>query len=297
VSYQTFRQIVDDGFSFNGNSFEITDNFWTPFEEQEIKIGKPNTFTAKVYAEKQLRSLNMIFGIPLVGESHKAELEIESLIDYDGTITEIIVNQKTNVIDESTLKVNIEKVKCQESDKTERCDLITVTATFLEPLQDKVMALQAIDYKNRYTITHLNDGFNITGDSLNPMHTDMAYGTVKYEGLIEVTQLSKYSDIWIAADGREFQRNDYGSFVLINQVIDHGEVNNRLKNIRVSAENDRALIIANDICPKCYDEPFDKLYDTFAYEILDLLDRDDPEYQRLLNLEAYKAKQLLDKLN
>ena len=45
----------------------------------------------------------------------------------------------------------------------------------------------------------------------------MILGPTKYEGLIKVTQSEKYGNIWIADDGRAFERNDFGSFRWINQ--------------------------------------------------------------------------------
>jgi hypothetical protein len=88
---------------------------------------------------------------------------------------------------------------------------------FLEPLKDKVMAIKAIDYKNRYQITYLNEGLDISGNSLNPMLTKMIPSNVKNEGLVQVTQTAKYSTYWVAEDGRFFERNNSGSFKLINQ--------------------------------------------------------------------------------
>jgi hypothetical protein len=87
---------------------------------------------------------------------------------------------------------------------------------FLEPLKDKVMAIKAIDYKNRYQITYLNEGLDISGDSLNPMSTKMIPSNVKNEGLVQVTQTAKYSPYWVAEDGRFFEMNNFGSFKELN---------------------------------------------------------------------------------
>jgi len=87
---------------------------------------------------------------------------------------------------------------------------------FLEPLQDKVMAVKAIDYKGRYQITYLNEGVNIAGESLNPMQTYLIPSNVRDQGLIKVTQLEKYSPYWQSDDGRMFEMNSFGSFKEIN---------------------------------------------------------------------------------
>ena len=80
--------------------------------------------------------------------------------------------------------------------------------------------------------TSLNDGIVIFGDSLNPMLTRQIPGIEKGEGLITITQVEKYSDLWIAEDGRIFEMYvESDSFRLVNQsyerYIDSGMVKNR----------------------------------------------------------------------
>jgi hypothetical protein len=78
------------------------------------------------------------------------------------------------------------------------------------------MAIKAMDWKLRDQTTYLNDGFDISGDSLNPMPTKMIPSPTKGEGLIKVTQNEKYSDYWTSDDGRIFEKNVFGSFKHIN---------------------------------------------------------------------------------
>jgi hypothetical protein len=108
---------------------------------------------------------------------------------------------------------------------------VKLSAVFLEPLKYKVMALKAIDFKNRYQITYLNEGIDISGESLNPMKTAMIPSGVKGEGLIKVTQVGKYSPYWVSDDQRLFEKNRFGSFKEINYQFerfqDDGDVRNR----------------------------------------------------------------------
>jgi hypothetical protein len=106
------------------------------------------------------------------------------------------------------------------TDIEENCDTTFMSAVFLEPLNDNVMAIKAMDFKLRDQTTYLNDGFDVSGDSLNPMNTMMIPSTVKYEGLIEVTQTEKYSPYWSTDDGRVFEMNSFGSFKQINHSFD-----------------------------------------------------------------------------
>jgi hypothetical protein len=153
----------------------------------------------------------------MVGEAHLAELGVEVWYEYNGDIQEIKAVQKSAVIDKESIIATHEKAKCQSSDLEEKCDVTNISVVFLEQLKDKVMAIKAIDYKNRYQITYLNDGFDIVGDSLNPMNTLLIPSNVKGEGLIQVTQTAKYSPYWQADDGRLFEMNSFGSFKEINR--------------------------------------------------------------------------------
>ena len=153
----TSVQQIEGGFGFNDESFDITDNFWTPFAEQEVRVGEMNTFTSKVFADKQLKVLEFLFGIPAVGEAHLAELEVEVHYDYQGEIIDFKAVQKSNIIDIDSVKVESYPSKCVKEDKYKICVTTAISMIFNESLQDKVMALKAIDYKNRYQITYLSE--------------------------------------------------------------------------------------------------------------------------------------------
>jgi len=218
VNHETREEIiVENGFTFNGESFTINDNHWTPFDEQIIQIGTVNSFAATVYASQGLKVQEFLFGVPEVGMGHLAEMRIEVWFDNTEEIDEIKVLQESEVIERTSLIITHQKVKCQEIDIEENCDRTLMSAVFFETLADKTMAIKAMDWKLRDQTTYLNDGFNISGDSLNPMETKMIPSPVRYEGLIKVTQNEKYSDNWTTDDGRIFEMNSFGSFKQINQ--------------------------------------------------------------------------------
>jgi len=77
ISNENNKKIVDKGFVFNDKAFSITDNFHTPFANQPVKLGEVNSFEAKVFAERNLKVQEFLFGIPQKGEAHLAELGIE----------------------------------------------------------------------------------------------------------------------------------------------------------------------------------------------------------------------------
>jgi hypothetical protein len=197
-----------------------------------VNLGELNTFEAKVFAEHGVKVQEFLFGIPQKGDAHLAELGVEVWFGLFGEIQDIKVIQKSNVIDIDSLTATQQKTNCLSSDVDENCIVTTVSMIFLEPLRDKVMAIKAIDFKNRYQITYLNEGLDISGDSLNPMETKMIPSNIRDQGLIQITQTSKYSHLWTAEDGRIFEENDFGTLNQINKQFerfqDPGEPKTRL---------------------------------------------------------------------
>lgn len=216
LSHQSGQMVVYDGFILNNQPFAITNNFHTPFAEQPINLGDSNSFAATVYSPKGLKVQEFLFGIPDKGDAQLAELGIEVWYDKNGEIENLKAIQKSNIVDENLIFATHQKTKCMPSDLYEKCDKTKISLKFLEPLKDKVMALKAIDYNNRFHITYLNEGLDISDSSLNPMPTRLIMSPVRDEGLLQITQTAKYSPYWMTEDGRTFMQNNFGSFKRIN---------------------------------------------------------------------------------
>jgi hypothetical protein len=223
---ETENQFVTDGFSWKcGNSamstVTITDNFHTPFDMVNINTGDECTFKVKGYFSNGMAVGGLSFGVPETGKGQDAETRIDVYTDFgykkDKKITDIDIVQKSQVIDESTLSVVHSIASCNPTDKYESCDVLEYSIKFLEPLQYKVMMIQGIDSVRLPTNTYLNEGFNVSGEQFTELPSVMIPSPTKYEGLIQVTQTEKYSNIWTADDGRLFERNNSGSFTWINQ--------------------------------------------------------------------------------
>jgi len=299
ISHETRQdQIVENGFSFNTEQFTLTDNHWTDFAEQSVKIGTVNSFSATVWADKGLKVQEFLFGIPNVGEAHLAELGVEIWYDTDGEIEDVVVVQNSHVIDADTITVSHEMTKCLSTEEEAKCDTTTVSMKFLEPLQDKVMAIKAIDWKNRDQKTFLNDGFNISGESLNPMLTNMIPSAVKYEGLLKVTQVAKYSPYWVSDDDRMFEMNSFGSLKQINYKFerfqDGGNAFTRMHSGFggiIAYEQNRALDIfdASNLASE--------LPASFAYIFPETGERINEEMTQAMLLQEEIAQKVLDEMN
>ena len=217
MDHKTNSKVVDYGFKLNGQKFSIIDNYHTPFEQKIIEIGKTYSFEATVFSKQGLLVQEFLFGIPSVGEAHLAEMGVEVWFDNVGQIQRVTIIQDSDVIDENKIIVTHNKTKCRSLESEENCDVTKIEVVFLEPLQEKIMAIKGIDTKNRYQITYLNEGIDVSGKSLNPMKTTLIPSPKKNEGVIIVTQTEKYSVLWSTDDGRIFERNTFGSFKQVNQ--------------------------------------------------------------------------------
>lgn len=298
LDHENNQQIIDRGFQINNKTYVIRDNFHTPFREQIIKIGEVTSFEAKVLAEKGLRIQEFLFGIPSVSNAHLAELGVEVWFDYNGEIQQVKAIQKSNVIDESTLVANHTKSKCKNSDIEEKCDSVKVSMVFLEPLKDKVMALKAIDFKNRYQITYLNEGIHIFGESLTPKKTMMIPSGDKGGGLFQLTQNSKYSPYWVSEDERIFEMNKFGSFKQINYKFerfhDTGEPYTRIHSGfggKIAYEQNKAS--------KVFDSSkiISEIPDIFSYTYRESNERISEELKAEMLIQEKMAQKILDGYN
>jgi hypothetical protein len=233
-----------------------------------------------------------------VGQAHNAELGVEVWFDYDGTIKEIKAVQESNIIDESTFDATHQKIKCKITDIDEKCDVVKLSAVFLEPLQYKVMALKAIDFKNRYQITYLNEGIDVSGESLNPMKTALIPSNVRDQGLIEVIQVAKYSPYWVSEDQRLFEKNRFGTFKEINYQFerfqDDGDVRTRTHSGFggiLNYEQKRATQIFDS------SSIVSEIPSTFAYEFPEMSSRMDEKLQQKMLEQEQIAKKILEEEN
>jgi hypothetical protein len=212
-SHETGELVAEGGFSANGEIFDITDNWHTDFKLMTLNVGERNTFTAKTLSPYGLQSIEFMFGVPQVGSAHEAEAAIEITLDRDLNVINISTVQKDNLIDPDSVLAKADMVRCKGDDINKNCHYITVSASFNEAPLSYVFALKGIDFTKRSHLTYLNEGLEVTGDSLNPPTTMMISANKKGASLMLVTQIDKKNDMWINDSGIEFERNSFGTFL------------------------------------------------------------------------------------
>jgi hypothetical protein len=291
------NRLVDNGFSYNGNSIDV-EWYFTPYPLLTVQTGKQNVAEFKIYDNHGpdfISHFELAFGLA-GGESigmSKAVIKWDK--SFDGIETVTLVDPK-NVLDK--IKVTTSEGSCSY-ELQQKCLIVKVVHTFRAPLEFNILGTNVWDIKRNAWQNYFNHGIEVVGDSLNPMITKMIPGPQKYEGLIEVMQVAKYSDIWIAQDGREFVMDTSGGFTQINESFSHHADTGIMKNRSHSefadykeTQADDAITQLLEVCPTCLTS-FVDFEDSWAFEYSESVDRlEILSYLKII--EERKAIKVLD---
>ena len=265
------KRLVTDGFSYNGNFIDV-EHYFTPYPLVTVDVGVENVAQFKIYdngGPDNVAHFELAFGLSKgqsIGDS-KAVINWDKSWDDIETVT---IDDPENALENVT--VTTSKGSCSD-ELQQQCLIVKILHTFRTPLEFNILGSNVWDYKRNAWQNYYNHGIKVVGDSLNPMITQMIPGPVKYEGLIKVTQSAKYSDVWIADDGRIFESNDMDTMRQINQTIQYGEYDGSDKyrehpnfKLNLISEGIRANLILENMCSRCNDESFDKINNIFGYD-------------------------------
>ena len=308
-SHLTHKQIVDNGFIFNGHSLTITDNWHTDFLLTSSIIGESNTVTIKTYATDPLKWVDLHLGVPRQGGFSEAESHINLVVSrnytnpVDYTIDEINHYQKENLIDESDTTASVNKVKCQSTDNDEKCYEFTILFAVNAPLLDNVVAISAMDEKRRQHVTYINEGVEFTGESLLDPRTAQLMEKLgnQYDAtIIELTQQDRRYNVWEDQHGYLWSQNEYGTWMQTTHP-DFERFSDSTSNVMtrqnsnfaslIEYERQKALLVfdSSDIASQ--------VGDYFAYDYSDI-DRDTSKLEKYyleLQIENQKAQQYTNK--
>ena len=299
-------KLVENGFQFNDQFFDITDNWHYSMESQTLILNTVNTFGAKVYAPGVLHIQEFLFGVPEVGHGEWPEFVVDVEYTRRGEMDSVTVTEYTpipdhkekdlSIIDLNSMNVSHEKVKCMKKDTDEKCDRTIFSAIFLENLQYNVIAIRAIDYNHRDQTTYFNEGITFSGKSFNPLPTKMIPSNLKNEGLIKVTQMEKYSAYWIADDGRIFEMNSFGSFNQVNQSFERFKDTGNPYN-RLHSEFGKIILYEQKRATKLFDASnyTSSLPESFAYVYPEPHERIDEQMRQEMLDQENLAKDYLEK--
>ncbi|MDA7957496.1 MAG: DUF5011 domain-containing protein [Nitrosopumilus sp.] len=216
---------VTQGFSFNGRTFDVTDNFHVDFARQSSEIGQVNTVTMKAYAPVHLETMTLSLGVPDLSRFTDAEAHIyvDVIPNYDLEAEYEIVavrhEQPDELVDVDVTSATVEKKKCNAEQEI-TCHEFTISFAVTAPLKSDVMAISAMDVERRETTTYVNDGVEFTGEPTLPAKT--ATFTIKRGNqhpveTYHLVQDDRRYDVWTDQDGFAWLRNSYGSWFQLTQ--------------------------------------------------------------------------------
>ncbi len=301
-------QLVTDGFTFNGHTLDITDNWHTDFTRTSSIIGETNSVNMKAYAADGFSYVTLSLGVPEIGEVSDAETDIilmlsrnyTSPVDYD--ITEIIHEQKESLVDESQTTAAVNKVKCNPGSDVQ-CYSFDIDFKVNAPLKSDVLAISAVDSKRRSTVTYVNEGVEFTGQSLLAPNTHYIVQKKTNQGpaeMLTLTQQDRRYNIWEDDSGYLWAQNDHGSWFSITtpeseRFVD-GAVNVMTRmhsNFEklMQQEQDRATVIFNaSKLVSVPDQTFSYDYSGISYgvskmdKLADELDVEQGKAERIMEL-------------
>ena len=222
VSWENNQPFVSGGFTLNGYTLDITDNWHASFVSINGVIGNENNAQIKVYAPKGLATVLLSLGVPEVGKVNDAESNIMISLRPNYTdsifysITGITLEQKESLVDENKTTAAISKSLCNNSNDIEKCYTIDINFVVLAPLKYDSIAITAIDTKNRYTTTYINEGLTFAGDSmLEPATAQLVVkrGNQYEAETIDLIQQDRRHNLWEDQYGNLWTQNDHDTWL------------------------------------------------------------------------------------
>jgi hypothetical protein len=316
----TGKKLVDGGFTYNGKVSDVN-YFFTPYPQVTAEIGKENVAKLKIYEDsgpEQVRHIALGFGLAKGEYMSQSNAVIVYDIDFEGNgvISQI---DPENAIDDNTLRIERENVKCTALSVDDKCLLVTIYHTFRAPLAFDIVGTDVWDDKNNSWQNFFNHGIHIVGDSMNP---PKEYDGINKGVVYHLTQTSKTTAVDDLGNAWSLEHDlwnmDFKSVIRHDADIINGDkvwaVEHLLgenapadmytlfsydRNHSMFAQvKDGQLLVAQSLihksCPHCADEPYDKINDIFYYEMPEFLKRsENPELIAKIQYEIERANDTL----
>ena len=295
------QKFVEGGYGHNDLPFDITDNWHTDFERIEINVDEPINIKIKGIFPNGMKGIGWML-VPEVGASDKAEVEIITYTNYSDEIEGIETYQgEHKIIDFDKIEYNYYTESCGFVNSV--CHVVEMNnIIFLEKPFSEVIGLYAVDNQRRSTITYLNEGYGVNGESLNDPLTIFAHGKL-------FSEKDKFLKIWYDEEGVDYEKNDYDSFKRLtphdpilcdDKALDEINVWQRLNcnyPDYIDEQKIEALKILKITCPTCLESAFFDFKDSFSYDINEKINKlDNPETLKNMKAEEIKALVILKKI-
>jgi len=310
--------IIKNGFAFNEN-FSDVDLYYTHYPLITTNVGKENTVSLIIYENsgpQNIAHVGVSFGL---GEGEMFN-ESKAVINWDRSFDGI---ETLSVIDPDgvleNIRTQVEEKDCEEINS--QCLYITIYHTFRESLEFNMVSTYIWDHDRNAWQNYFNSGIQIIGESLNPPKEYDGTHKGKIYRLTE-TQKNKSIDgdgnswtleksVWIKdyvptkkidSDLVNYEKIWAIKHVLKDKSFDDISeifVYDRHQDYFVIKKNYQILLaesLRDEFCPKCNDEPYDKIDDIFFYEFLERVPKINSISEQHMKYESEKASNILQEM-
>ncbi|MEX2192308.1 MAG: hypothetical protein WD717_02855 [Nitrosarchaeum sp.] len=286
------RQIVDNGFTYNGNSVNV-ERYFTPYPLVTVQTGKQNVAEFKIYENSgsdKISHFELAFGLAK-GESigmSKAVINWDKSFDGIETVT---LNDPENVLED--IAVTTSEGNCSE-ELQQKCLIVKVVHTFRAPLDFNILGTNVWDAKRNAWQNYYNHGIEIVGESLNP---PKEYDGINKGHIYHLTETGKNTAIDESGDSWTFAYGIWDKdYTMPEKTPDTSSIMTRFhsefpkyKEKQVHDAIEQLLVT----CPDCFTSYAD-FEDSFSFEYPERRDRINPEMQQKMVFEYERAQKIMD---
>jgi len=307
------ERIVDEGFSFNGNSVDV-EEFYTPYPLITTPVGQNNTIKLKIYEDRGIDNIahvGLSYGLGH-GETFnegRATIEYDRTFDGIETVTLFDPNHVLGNVNITTTAIN-----CSVNNKAQ-CLEVKIDHMFRESLDYNMVATNIWDFQRNGWQNYFNHGVQILGESMNPPEEYSGIYNGHIYHLIETGKNISIDDeghswtfdkVWtrdyIKPEVRDIDILNPQKMAALKQLgfslsdgksifgfsrIDHSF--SEYKN----NQQIKSKIIMEQLCPACQDKSFSEINEIFSYDLPAYHSKLDKN-KSLMDFEEKKAQEFLN---
>ncbi|MBM2819286.1 MAG: uncharacterized protein HW410_968, partial [Nitrosarchaeum sp.] len=308
------KLIVDEGFSFNGNSVDV-EQFFTPYPLITTEVGKLNTIKLKIYENNGLDNIahvGLSYGLGKGETFNEGRATIEYDRTFDG-IESVTLFDPKHVL--GGVNVTATTIQCSINSNAQ-CLEVTFDHIFRESLDYNMVATNIWDFERNGWQNYFNHGIHIVGESMNPPEQ---YSGIYHGRIYHLTETGKntatdddgnnwtFDKIWdrdyikpIIVDSDILNQNKIYAIEQLGfkysdgqEIFGYARMDHRFEDTK-NQEQVEAQTIMSGICPECQKEPFEKINDIFSYDMPTRYSKlNNPETVNQMHLEDQKAQEFL----
>lgn len=204
--------VVDCGFGIDQTCYDMTDEWYTPFDKVIINTGEKHNFQLNAMAQMRLKNAGFCL-VPQIG-SMEGELCIGVTLDGNGNLIGTEINQDEPLVDESAITFAVTRDGAFYNIRINN-------VMFIDQPFFQVIGLYGTDYQPRIVNTFLNEGIGVVGESFveQPTIKIASNEKTKYgdSGSITLTRVDKFENLWTTYNGILYTFNDHQSPIKVTQ--------------------------------------------------------------------------------